>query len=87
MSINRAIETHIEQHGGRAEILPPNKHQLHRTKSHASSASQSADDFGVVMDFSKNNPEIVKEIGSFPEPYVILATDQQIIDLQRTGMS
>ena len=84
MSVTQALETHIQQHGGRECIAPelcPTKQHIYRLNSRNS--EKTTDDFEVVLMYAKENQKLVREIGSIPEPYVILATDQQLLDLQR----
>ena len=42
-----------------------------------------ADDFEVMLLYAKENGKLFRWIGSIPEPYVILTTDQQSLDLRR----
>lgn len=86
MPVTRAIEQHIASEGGRDMIRPecrPTADQLYKLRNKARSSGIETDSFQAMMEFAKDNPTIVREVKAHPEPYVIMATDQQLRDLDR----
>lgn len=82
-NVREALEKHIMDNGGRAEIdeeVKPSPHQLYRF---GRVPPKKDCDFQSVMDWAQDNPDCCRYIAAHPEPVVVLATDQQIADLKR----
>ena len=84
LSKAEALENHINSHGGRGQIpleLNPPIHQIQRVLQPVSRPKE--DDLAVLMSWAQQNRSICREISAHPEPYVVIATDQQLTDIQR----
>lgn len=85
MSLTRALENHITEQGGRAIIpseMRPNKRQIH-TQIGTRTKVTGDDDLQAMMAYAADNPTIVRAVCAHPEPYIILATNQQLADMDR----
>ena len=88
MTVTQAVETHISQNGVRDTILPemrPSKQSIYNKRT---SKDGNADDFEAVLEYARENPGLVRDVQALPDPYLILATEQQLRDMRRfcTGM-
>ena len=83
-SILQAVEENIAKHGGRENIPEEywvNNANIYRRNASTSCGSQ-LDDFALIMEWSEQN-QMCRFIASHPEPVIVLATDQQIKDMER----
>ena len=83
-SVTSAVERNIADHGGRANIsdeLRGTKAALYRLNSQPH--TQQDEDFAAVMEWAAENRDVCRVIASHPEPVIVLATDQQLTDLER----
>ena len=83
-SVTSAVERNIADHGGRANIsdeLRVTKAALYRLNSQPH--TQQDEDFAAVMEWAAENRDVCRVIASHPEPVIVLATDQQLTDLER----
>ena len=86
--VGKALERHIEGHGGRASISAedrPTKQQIYRSNS----KTMEVDDFALIMEWAEENKAICRLVEAHPQPLLVLATDHQLGDLRRfaTGRS
>ena len=82
MSVTRAMETHIEQHGGRAAIAPENRPRIQHVYADNSLTHKESNYFKLVMEFVKENPDLMRLISNQPKPVIMSATDQQLLESQ-----
>lgn len=80
MSNREALETHIREQGGRANIAIeklPNEHHLK-----SASSKRKASFFSDVVQWTEDNPHICRLVTLHPEPVIVLATEQHPKDLE-----
>lgn len=84
-SIGEALERHVIQNGGRANIAPeinPPANQLSKFNNRKP-VSLEENEFGVMMQWARANNLICRSINAHPEPFIVIATDQNFVDLRR----
>lgn len=86
-STREAIEHNISSQGGRAQIQMenmPNQQQVKRACNDVTTRHQKAtSSFSDIMEWCCSNKNICRMVQLHPEPVVVLATDQQLVDLER----
>ena len=83
-SVSGAVEKHLTTHGGRSAI-PDELRVSHGTlyKMNSRKAEQDGQDFSAIMEWAAEHKDICRLVSSHPEPVIVLATDQQLVDLER----
>lgn len=92
-SLSRAMESHIDAHGGREAIPPELRATFSQVQYRKRGPSQGpaesytgtgkSEDLETFMAFAHDNPQIVRSVSAHPEPHIVMATDQQLRDLAR----
>ena len=86
-STREAIEQHIQSQGGRAKILMenlPTPDQVQRALGKDKVRKQSSPALlADVLEWCTNNKSICLAVHIHPEPIIILATEQHLIDIER----
>lgn len=85
-SVVQAVEENLISQGGRATIKDElwvtnsNIYRLNSSKSASKSAEQ---DFDTIMEWADLNSQFCRTVTSFPEPVIVVASKQQLLDLER----